>query len=388
MEINRPKTDSINGTVRIGTWSSKEIPVYTVFDADGLNQIVGYVKLINAVNGTVLYRGQCDLYPSVIPSICREKEKLDSAKAELANILNKMVDDDGVKTYWHFEDNQDISSWKDYRKMILEATLQHYGAKTFCVDFVDNHWTALWFGLYRWNQEKKMHERRKAENKNSNEDDLIVYDLSALPFRPEPAEPQYTTIETLPQSDINMAKKLSGSSDKPIEDFLNHFVKKHNRGEKASWEEACKKYRKDPVRKQYLEDDKKAHMYLFLYVADTNAPTLRGVSIGKETYVMDLRKTIPSTFLRPCSQHGWIVRGNKEEKYCFETNIACVLRISVELVDQMLGEGLLNSPKNFFPSPKRDEGYNLLLSRQEGTSTVHDDEYPIILPMGTIPAYE
>lgn len=26
--------------------------------------------------------------------------------------------------------------------------LQHYGVRTHCQDFVDNHWTALWFALY------------------------------------------------------------------------------------------------------------------------------------------------------------------------------------------------------------------------------------------------
>jgi len=28
--------------------------------------------------------------------------------------------------------------------------LQHYGSSTRCMDFVDNHWIALWFGLYQW----------------------------------------------------------------------------------------------------------------------------------------------------------------------------------------------------------------------------------------------
>ena len=64
-----PKALDVQNTTLIGTWNNSEIPIYDVPDMHSLNQLVGYVKHINAGNGTVLYRGQCKLYKSVSPSI-------------------------------------------------------------------------------------------------------------------------------------------------------------------------------------------------------------------------------------------------------------------------------------------------------------------------------
>lgn len=388
MEINRPKSVEIKGTVYTGLWSSEEIPVYTILSADGLNQFVGYVKHINATNGTVLYRGQCSLYPSVIPSICRDTEKLAENKAKLDNVLEVMVQDDGVKKYWHLGENRDISDWKEYQKLILEATLQHYGASTFCVDFVDNHWTALWFGLYRWNKEKGKYEKRDSAEKQENEDRYVVQDPTSRIFAQPPTEPQCVGIDALSPEDVSHAKTQAMRSKKSEEYYLQREITKKNNGLKSKWREALQKYEDDPLRKLYFEDEKQGHLYLFLYVADTNAPTVRGISLGSETYVLDLRKTIPSTFLRPCAQHGWIVKGIQEEQYCYEKNIACVLRISVGIVSQMLGNGILTSEDNFFPSYHNDNGYDILLRRQEGTKRAARKKYPKILPENTIPVFE
>lgn len=46
--------------MQIGVWENK-VPVFDVKDMYGLNQLVGYVKLINAETGTVLFRGQSKL---------------------------------------------------------------------------------------------------------------------------------------------------------------------------------------------------------------------------------------------------------------------------------------------------------------------------------------
>lgn len=46
--------------MQIGVWENK-VPIFDVNDMYGLNQLVGYVKLINAETGTVLFRGQSKL---------------------------------------------------------------------------------------------------------------------------------------------------------------------------------------------------------------------------------------------------------------------------------------------------------------------------------------
>ena len=85
--------------------------------------------------------------------------------------------------------------------------------------------------------------------------------------------------------------------------------------------------------------------------------------MGGDTYTIDLRKALPSNFLRPCSQHGWVVRG-KDNNYDFNSGISCVIRINIELAKEMLGSGALLSQDNFFPDETIDQGYNILLERQ------------------------
>ena len=131
--------------------------------------------------------------------------------------------------------------------------------------------------------------------------------------------------------------------------------------------------------------ENKSHIYLFLYVADTNAPCIHGLYFGSDTYTIDLRKALPSTFLRPCSQHGWIVRG-KGVEYNFNDNIVCVVRISVELANRMLGNGILLSQENFFPGAEIDQGYKILLERQKESGI--ESKYPKIFPKGMIVDFE
>ena len=144
-----PKCKTISGCIYTGTWR-KNVPVYTVFSENGLNQIVGYVKHINAGNGIVLYRGQCKLYESICPSILRESNTTSQDVDKLISTLDKMSNDLGMLNFFDLN-TDDIAGWNLFKKLSFESALQHYGAKTYCVDFVDNHWTALWFGLYQFN---------------------------------------------------------------------------------------------------------------------------------------------------------------------------------------------------------------------------------------------
>ena len=283
--IAYPKS-TIIGTEKLDeTWTSQEIPIYSVSTADGLNQLVGYIKHINAANGTVLYRGQCKLYSNITASINHSSENIEENRQKLNKAIDSILSDEYILNFFDFK-TIGVSGWDLYQKLAIEATLQHYGAKTYCVDFVDNHWTALWFGLYRWNGANKRYEKRK---------------------KPENV------------------------------------------------------------------DDGDGYMYLFLYVTETEVSNFCGIYFGENTYTMDLRKILPSTFLRPSSQHGWIVRG-KQEEYDFNNNIACVIKIDIELADAMLGNGCLLQIDNFFPSETRDKGYEVLLCRQEGTKLTNKNK--------------
>ena len=67
--ITKPKTSDVKGAKVIGNWGNERVPVFDVLSIHSFNQLVVYVKHINASNGTVLYRGQCELYNSITPII-------------------------------------------------------------------------------------------------------------------------------------------------------------------------------------------------------------------------------------------------------------------------------------------------------------------------------
>lgn len=149
-----------------------QVPIFSVYNMHGLNAIIGYVMLINSNAGKVLYRGQTRLYcgengryNDLLPSFCHlhpvKGEELKAAKRRWnseakANVksLDKHIeaiinDPDLLKQIaYNFDSGKEDS--KAELRVVIESMLQHYGSSTRCMDFVDNHWIALWFGLYQW----------------------------------------------------------------------------------------------------------------------------------------------------------------------------------------------------------------------------------------------
>ena len=273
----------------VGSWPtnadpSASVPIYHVASPQAFNQIIGYAKFINGSNGTVLYRGQSKNYDSLLPSGAR------SGKIPVPNeTINAMRMDDYIIKFFNL-DNKEIKGWERYQSVLIESVLQHYGANTFCMDFVDNHWCALWFGLY----------------------------------------------------------KFEG----------NHYVKRIGANEK---------------------------LYVYLYLADTNGACVRGMYIGEDTYTVDLRRALPSTFSRPAAQHGWIVRKQNREKCNYDDRVIGVLEIDVADAAKWLGEGELLSQQNFFPDFSCDQGYKVLLWRQLRSGL--PSKWTKILPAKTICNY-
>lgn len=273
----------------IGYWPSSadpsnSVPMYHVASPQAFNQIIGYAKFINGSNGTVLYRGQSENHPSLLPSGAR-KDKIPVPDST----IDTMRSDEYIQKFFKL-DHEDIKGWERYQNMLIESVLQHYGGNTYCMDFVDNHWCALWFGLYNF--------------------------------------------------------------------VDNSYVRRSGPDEK---------------------------LYIYLYLADTNGACVRGMYIGEDTFIVDLRKALPSTFSRPAAQHGWIVRKHKRGKCDYNDRVIGVLEINVDDAARWLGEGELLSPDNFFPDFSRDQGYKVLLWRQfrSGLSS----PWPKILPANTICNY-
>ena len=137
--------DSIPNATYIGKWNNGSgVNIFDISDANGLNAIIGMAKHRNS-DGTVLYRGQCKLYEHLVPSIMHDTTTFSKNLTILQESLEKMYNDAKLNAYCDWGNT--VSGRKLYITTTYEAALQHYGAKTRNVDFVDNHWTALWFAL-------------------------------------------------------------------------------------------------------------------------------------------------------------------------------------------------------------------------------------------------
>lgn len=273
----------------IGRWPSTAkspdgVPVYHVSSPQAFNQVIGYAKFINSSNGTVLYRGQNKNHDSLPPSGARK------GRIPVPDTTIDAMRKDRYIVKFFSLDSDDIKGWERYQSILIESVLQHYGASTYCMDFVDNHWCALWFGLYRF--------------------------------------------------------------------VDNHYEKRTGPGEK---------------------------LYVYLYLADTNGACVRGMYIGEDTYTVDLRKSLPSTFSRPAAQHGWIVRKHYRQECNYDDRVIGVVEIDVDDAAKWLGEGELLSQENFFPDYSRDQGYKVLLWRQLRSGI--PSRWTKILPVNTICNY-
>ncbi len=125
--------------------SGHKVPIYLIDNYYALNKVLGYAKYINGDYGTILYRGECSLHNTMLPSIHRgikSRRAYHNANFKLNDLERRILDDRKFAKVL-VADNQ------PYHKLIVEGLLQHYGIKTHFVDVVDNHWIALWFGLYK-----------------------------------------------------------------------------------------------------------------------------------------------------------------------------------------------------------------------------------------------
>lgn len=343
---------TIEGTQYIGKLGT--VPVYDIHTLNGLNQIIGYMKHSYANQGTVLYRGQCDLYDRIIPSILHAPESEDNYAKLLDEVKEKMFTNEKVTDFFGWKDN-DISGWELYIKMVYEAILQHYGAPTYSVDFVDNHWAALWFSVFRYDPSKQTYSRRDNDDKN-----ITVGKIQYDPYFPKTNEfikqKQFEDLFTKKASDL----QVDSESKRLVEDILNRFysvrIEDIDNKTKENVERIQKMY------DQFMERQGIPSAYLFLMLAHTQCPEIQGLYIGEETYTIDLRKAVPDKFLRPVAQHGWIIKG-RERNYDFNKDLICVLRMTVKQVNDYLGTGQLLTQENFFPRPTADKGYELLLQK-------------------------
>ena len=273
---------------RVHTFSKGyKVPIFDVFSFNGLNQVIGYAKYINQ-DKKILYRGECRLHDSMRPSInhtISSQRARDNANGRINKMIEAALSDKMFSRYIR------LSESNVRNKYIMESVLQHYGISTHCIDVVDNHWVALWFGQNRCIKRKMLNTYFQYQSRKKN-----VYEL------------------------IDFSK-----------------------------------------------NDEQLYQYIILFATDYSNES-KGIAITDNTITIDLRSVIPSTFLRPHAQHGWIIRKNThnpDDNYDLAENVIGIIRIRTDIVAEWLGNGKLLSVENLFPSPAFDQGYEVLLSRND-----------------------
>ena len=157
------------------------VPIYEVSSMHGLNQVIGYAKFINKGYGEVFYRGENHLHPGLIPSLFRGC--VGTTKWNIVSpLVNRIIKDNSIKDVINVGKDINVARNK------VEGMLQHYGVQTRYTDLVDNHWVALWMGLYECKKAKRIgkyfnYSKREVETldifegKIHTEDDLFQYIL-------------------------------------------------------------------------------------------------------------------------------------------------------------------------------------------------------------------
>lgn len=227
----------------------------------------------------------------MIPSIFRECKHTASKAKKLNELLHLIHADDRLEGELKLRDTD-----PEKQDIKIEGMLQHYGVPTRFIDVVDNHWIALWMGLYKIQTLKRINQ-------------YYHYQKRELP----------------------LSEMLCGS--KTSADMLYQYI-------------------------------------LLIAIPDERVNNRDGIEIMDNVITVDLRKALPSMFLRPHAQHGLVLRnrgkdGNNVTFYDVSNRVIGILKIRIDRTDEWLGNGQLLTQENLFPSPGYDYGYDLLLSRND-----------------------
>lgn len=115
--------------------------------------------------------------------------------------------------------------------------------------------------------------------------------------------------------------------------------------------------------------DDKDYGYVYILSAGKKCDDVDGVIITDKSYeVIDLRKSLPSIYLRPHAQHGILIRKvpsrslttSKTDMY---NDIVVKLRIIKTTVIKWINNSKLLTPEFLFPSTYFDDGYSRLAER-------------------------
>ena len=117
--------------------------------------------------------------------------------------------------------------------------------------------------------------------------------------------------------------------------------------------------------REYLYFTESNSEFAYIYLMATDAIKIddgnKGMYCGKDTYVVDLRKVLPSYFLRPHVQHAIMLRKNDKISNDYTDLIVGIAKIPMEKVKRWIGNSELMTTNSLFPSAYFDDGFTILL---------------------------
>ena len=113
----------------------------------------------------------------------------------------------------------------------------------------------------------------------------------------------------------------------------------------------------------FISPSKREYGYILLVACDALTPStsVKGLYEGGQTQVIDLRKALPSYYLRPHSQHAYMMKGKNSLKYDYSDCIIGIAKIPICEIRKWIGCSELLSTSTLFPSAYFDSGYEVLL---------------------------
>lgn len=290
--------------------SGHNVPIYKVDNTSAFNQLVGYAKFKNAGYGNVYYRGINNLYDNVLPAIMRGRVK------GVPNDLNKIC-----------EEIANDSRLKKSLKLRIEKC-------------------------------KKDDKSQKDINKNIKRFNRY-------------------TIEALLQHYVGRTSFLDVVDNHWIALWMGlHKFQMHGKGARYC---ACIKRQLlfgDMLELFAKEDEILPNEDIYVYVlliAMPHATSIPEYGITQTEYFVevDLRKALPSIYIRPHAQHALVIK--KREKHSdgsasyfdMSKQVVGIIKVRIDIADNWVGNGYLMKESNIFPSPSLDQGYNTLLMRTD-----------------------
>lgn len=306
-----PNSISIDGTKFIGLHKfscGHQVPVYEVRSTNALNQIIGHAMFLNSQYGDVYYRGIDGIYDNVLPSLMRNRRK--GCPSDLLDLLKKMCEDKSLSKSLKLIETIIPKSAKDF---LLNKKIDRYNK--FIAEGVLQHYA----GATRF---------------------LDIVDNHWISLW------------------MGMHKFI------PIGKSLNHFRVEERQFDTGYILEQITNCKRLDVNIPYV-------YILLIVIPHFEKKPIRGIYESEDFALIDLRKALPSIYLRPHAQHALVVRRRDKNNiyqeasyYDLSNQISGLLQIRVDHAKRMLGEGTLLDVANFFPSPALDQGYNNLLMRE------------------------